>query len=101
LRRFHPTDFNPEFRKQVKALRVGDLSPVFRSPVGFHLVLLIEKYDGKFDSYKLQVMQNLVAQKTVETGAALRKLLKSLAAKYPEKYLDPSYRDSSQAGIYN
>jgi hypothetical protein len=63
--------------------------------------LLFEKYDGKFDSYKLQVMQNLVAQKTVETGAALRKLLKSLAAKYPVKYLDPSYRDSSQAGIYN
>jgi len=101
LGRFHPNDFNAEFKKQVQALRVGQLSPVFRTALGFHLVLLIEKYDGKFESYKLQVMQNLAAQKNAQTGAALRKLLKGLAAKYPVKYLSKQYIDSSEAGIYN
>ena len=101
LQRFHPNDFHPEFRKQLRSLRVGQLSPVFRTPVGFHIVLLIEKYDGKYDSYKLQVMQNLLAKKTAEAGASLRQLLGGLASKYPVKYLDASYRDSSQAGIYN
>ncbi len=100
LQRFHPNDFNSEFRKQALALRVGQLSPVFRTPLGFHLILLIEKYDGKYESCKLQILQNIMGQKTMQTGAELRKLLKALAAKYPVKYLAPGYKDSTEAGIY-
>lgn len=100
LERFHPDDFNPEFKKQVMALRVGQMSPVFRTPLGFHLVLLIEKYDGKFDSYRLQSLQNLMAQKSLRTAMDMREFLRKLAAKHPVKYLQPAYRDTSENRIY-
>ncbi len=100
LQRFNPRDFNPEFRKQAQMLRVGQLSQVFKTPLGYHLILLIEKYDGKYDSYKLQVTQNLVNQKTVIAGGEMRQFLKSLAEKYPVKFLNPGYKDSSEGGIY-
>ncbi|HAO99738.1 MAG TPA: hypothetical protein DCQ83_06805 [Fibrobacteres bacterium] len=100
LQRFLPSDFNAEFRKQLQTLRVGQLSPVFKTPLGLHLVLLIEKYDGKYDSYKLQVIQNLVKQKAMMAGGEMRQFLKGLAAKYPVKYLKQGYQDSSEGGIY-
>ncbi len=100
LQRFHPNDFNPEFRKQIINLQVGVLSPVFRTPLGFHLILLIEKYDGKYNSYKMQIMQNLIAQKTAQSGEEIRVFLKGLAMKYPVKFIDTSYQDKSEAGLY-
>ncbi|MCD6024564.1 MAG: PpiC-type peptidyl-prolyl cis-trans isomerase [Fibrobacteria bacterium] len=100
LQRFHPDDFHAEFKKQVLNLRVGQLSPVFKTPLGYHLVLLIEKYDGKFDSYRLQSLQNLMAQRNMQLGAEMRGFLKKLAAKYPVKYQQPTYRDVSETGIY-
>ena len=100
LQRFHPDDFNADFKKQVMNLRVGQLSPVFRTTLGYHLVMLIEKYDGKFDSYRLQSLQNLMAQRNMQLGAEMRGFLKKLAAKYPVKYVQPAYRDASETGIY-
>ena len=100
LQRFHPRDFNPDFRKQVQGMRVGQLSQVFKTPLGLHLVFLIEKYDGKYESYKLQITQNLVNQKTMVAGGEMRQFLKSLAEKYPVKYLISGYKDSSESGIY-
>lgn len=100
LQRFSPKDFNPDFRKQVQSLRVGQLSPVFKTPLGYHLILLIEKYDGKFESYKLQILQNLVNQKTAVAGQEMREVLKELAVKYPVKFVNPKYQDSSEGGIY-
>jgi peptidyl-prolyl cis-trans isomerase SurA len=100
LERFHPDDFNAEFKKQVGALRVGQMSPVFRSPLGFHLVMLIEKYDGKFDSYRLQSLQNLMTQKSMRTAMDMREFLRKLAAKYPVKFVQPAYRDTSESRIY-
>ena len=100
LQRFHPDDFNVEFKKQVMNLRVGQLSPVFKTPLGYHLVMLIEKYDGKYDSYRLQSLQNLMAQRNMQLGGEMRAFLKKLAAKYPVKYQQPAYRDVSETGIY-
>jgi peptidyl-prolyl cis-trans isomerase SurA len=100
LERFHPGDFHPDFKTQVQKLRVGQLSPVFRTPLGFHLVLLVEKYDGKFDSYKLQSLQNLTAQKNLQLGLEMREFLKKMAVKYQVKYLLTSYRDTTESGIY-
>jgi len=100
LHRFDPGDFNPEFKKQVMNLKVGQLSPVFRTPLGYHLVLLIEKYDGKFESYRLQSLQNLMAQRNQQLGEEMRVFLKKLAEKHPVKFVQPSYRDASETGIY-
>jgi len=100
LQRFNPKDINPEFRKQVQSLKVGQISSIFKTSAGFHIVLLIEKYNGKYDSYKLQVIQNLMNQKTAAAGGEMRKLLMGLAAKYPVKYLNSGYKDSTEGGIY-
>jgi parvulin-like peptidyl-prolyl isomerase len=100
LQRFHPDDFNSEFKKQVLNLHVGQLSPVFRTPLGWHLVLLIEKYDGKFESYRLRILQALMAERNQQLGNEMRAFLKKLAVKYPVKYVQPAYRDASETGIY-
>ena len=100
LERFHPDDFSAEFKKQVTALRVGQMSPVFHTALGWHLVLLVEKYDGKFDSYRLQSLQNLMAQKNLRTAMDMRDFLRKLAVKYPVKYVQPVYRDTTENRIY-
>jgi parvulin-like peptidyl-prolyl isomerase len=100
LQRFLPGDFSPEFKKQVSALKVGQMSPVFRSPLGWHLVLLTEKNDGKLESYKIQVMRALVAEKSMKAGKGLKTYLKTLADRYKVSYLEPGYKDSSLAGVY-
>ncbi len=101
LQRFDPHDFHPAFQKEVRTLHVGQLSPVFRTPLGYHLILLIEKYDGQYQSYRLEILQALMGQREAKTEGEIRRLLKSLADKYPVKYLDAAYRDSSETGIYN
>ena len=100
LERFHPDDFHPDFKSQVLKLKVGQMSPVFRTPLGFHLVLLIEKYDGKFESYRLQSLQNLLSQKNFKMGNEIRVFMRKLAAKYPVKYQLPAYKDDSETGVY-
>lgn len=100
LQRFLPGDFNPEFKKQVTALKVGQMSPVFRTPLGWHLVLLTERNDGKFESYQLQVARALVQEKSAKAGKSLKKYLQTLADRYKVNYLETSYRDTTLAGVY-
>lgn len=101
LQRFNPNDFNPEFKKQVTGLKVGQMSQVFRTPLGFHLVLLTERYDGKFESYRLQISRLLIAEKSAKAGKNLKKYLQSLASRYKVNYLETAYKDTSVAGVYN
>jgi parvulin-like peptidyl-prolyl isomerase len=100
LQRFLPGDFNPEFKKQVSALKVGQMSPVFRTPLGWHLILLTERNDGKYESYQLQVARALVQEKSAKAGKNLKKYLQTLADRYKVSYLENSYRDTSLAGVY-
>jgi len=100
LERFHPNDFHADFKSQVVNLRVGQMSQVFRTPLGYHLVLVVEKFDGKFDSYRLQSLQNVMARKNLQLSMDMRDFLKKLASRYPVKYLVGSYRDTSESGIY-
>jgi parvulin-like peptidyl-prolyl isomerase len=100
LERFHPDDFNADFKTQVLKLRVGQMSPVFRTPLGWHLILLVEKYDGKYDSYRLQTLQYLTAVKKSRLEDDMREFLKKLAGKYPVKFLQATYRDNSEGAIY-
>ncbi|MEO7426752.1 MAG: peptidylprolyl isomerase [Fibrobacteria bacterium] len=100
LQRFLPGDFNAEFKQQVSRLKVGQMSPVFRSPLGWHLVLLTEKNDGKFESYQLQVARVLMSEKSAQAGKGLKKYLQTLAERYKVSYLSGDYRDSTVAGVY-
>ncbi len=101
LQLFNPKDFNPEFKKQVVALNVGQMSPVFRTPLGYHLVLLTERYDGKFESFRLQISRLLTQEKSVKAGKNLKKYLQTLATRYKVKYLEAALKDTSVAGVYN
>ena len=101
LQRFHPGDFSPELKKQVTALRVGQLSPVFRSPMGWHLLLLTEKHDGKPDSYRYLIGRAIAGEKAAAAGQTLRKYLQGLATRYKVNYLESAYRDTSPTGVYN
>jgi len=101
LQRFLPSDFSPEFKKQVSALKVGQMSPVFRTPLGWHLVILTERNDGKFESYRLQIGRALVTEKAAKAGKDLKKYLKTLADRYKVAFLDKGYRDSTVAGVYD
>lgn len=100
LQRFLAKDFNPEFKKQVSALKVGQMSPVFRTPLGWHLVVLTERNDGKFESYRLQITRALVSEKAAKAGKDLKKYLQTLAERYKVTYLEDGYRDSTVAGVY-
>lgn len=101
LQRFHPNDFSPELKKQLLALRVGQMSPVFKTPLGWHILLLTEKHDGKTDSYRYLIARALATEKAAHAGKTLRKYLQGLAAKYKVNYLESAYRDSSPTGVYN
>lgn len=101
LQRFHPNDFSPEIKKQLATLRVGQMSPVFKSPLGWHLLYLTEKYDGKPDSYRFLIARALAAERTALAGKSLRKYLQGLATKYKVTYLESAYRDTSPSGVYN
>jgi len=101
LQRFSPGDFNPEFKKQVTGLKVGQMSQVFRTPLGYHLVLLTERYDGKFESYRLQISRILLADKSAKAGKNLKKYLQTWASRYKVNYLETAYKDTTVAGVYN
>ncbi|MDQ3002911.1 MAG: peptidylprolyl isomerase [Fibrobacterota bacterium] len=100
LQRFLPGDFNPEFKKQVSSLKVGQMSPVFRTPLGWHLAILTERNDGKYESYQLQVQRALVQEKAAKAGKTLKKYLQTLADRYKVSYLESDYRDTTLAGVY-
>ena len=101
LQRFLPGDFNAEFKKQVSALKVGQMSPVFRTPLGWHLVILTERNDGNFASYRLQIARALVTEKAAKAGKNLKKYLQTLAERYKVSYLEDDYRDTTVAGVYD
>jgi parvulin-like peptidyl-prolyl isomerase len=101
LQRFKPSDFHPDFSSQLKSLKVGELSNVFRSPLGWHLVILTERNDGKLDSYKLPIAQLLMSQKSMQTAKDMRKYLQTLAAKYKVKYLVNAYKDTTATAVYH
>jgi parvulin-like peptidyl-prolyl isomerase len=76
------------------------MSPVFRTPLGWHLLVLTERNDGKFESYRLQITRALVSEKAAKAGKDLKKYLQTLAERYKVTYLEDGYRDSTVAGVY-
>lgn len=93
-------DFFPEFHKKSDHLQVGQLSEVFRSPLGFHLVLLTEKNDGSYANSRLKIMQYLVNQQTWENQKKLSEYFQVLVKKHKVEVLNPEYgaQPSAQMG---
>ncbi len=89
---FELGDFMPDFDKNVKNLKVGEISPVFKTPLGLHLFLLTDKNDKSFENSKLKIMQIYVLEKTRENQEKLEGYLQTLYKKFNVKYLNPQYK---------
>ncbi len=89
---FSKGDFFPGFDKAISKLKVGQMSKVFRSDMGVHLVLLIGKNDGQYENYKALLFQEVVSQKTQKQQKDLKAYMQTLLKKYKIAYLDPSYK---------
>lgn len=97
LGRFKKGDFFPDFNKNVATLQVGQMTKVFRSPQGFHLVLLTEKHDGTLENAKLRILHYLINQQTMENQQKLAEVFDSLSKKYKVEILNPAYGGQPRA----
>ena len=84
-------DFLPIFDKQISKLGVGEVSKVFQSSLGLHIVLLTIKNDGKYKNYKLAIAQKIIENKALNNQKKLSSFLGSLANRYKLKILDKNY----------
>jgi parvulin-like peptidyl-prolyl isomerase len=89
---FKRGDFLPAFDKAIESLNVGDVSQVFETPLGTHLVLMTVKNDGQYRNYRLQIMQILIEEQSAKNQEALQKYLQKLADRHKVTYLNPEYR---------
>ncbi|MBF0430825.1 MAG: peptidylprolyl isomerase [Fibrobacteria bacterium] len=99
LGKFKIGDFFPAFDNVVKKMSVGEISEVFRSPIGLHIVLLTERNNGKYEDSRLKVMQAILSEKTKNNQKTLEKYLKTLMTKYKVTYYDKVYKGSLSAKL--
>ena len=88
---FEKNDFVKEFNENVNNLEVGELSKVFQTSQGLHLVLLTTKNNGKYESYRLAIIQAIIQQKSQSNQAKLSEYIQELAKKHNLKVYDSSY----------
>lgn len=98
LRKVVPKDFGPEFAKAVANLKVGDISPVFQTKLGLHIVMLTEKNDGKLDSYKHRIDYLMRMDRERDRQMAIKAYLDTLAKQFPVVYLNPEYMPPQPIG---
>lgn len=88
-----PADRLPEiFVAAVKGLKVGEIAPLLRSNVGFHIVKLVEREDAKLGSYTQQrarhilirTSQQVSEQQALATIQDIRKQLVDGQASFAE-----------------
>ncbi len=101
LHLFAPKDFSADFSKNVSLIKAGQISPVFKTSLGYHLVMGTERHDGQYQSYRYAIAQAIAGQQTQKNSVALRTYLQSLATKYPVVYVDKSLKDKSAMAIYS
>jgi parvulin-like peptidyl-prolyl isomerase len=90
--KFVPKDFGTEWIEVVKNLQVTEMSRVFRSAQGFHLVMLTEKNDGRLESYVPKIDYLLRMEQEQRRQEKVRAFLESLAKKYKVTYNNPAYK---------
>lgn len=92
--RFVAKNFGPEFEKVVKSMTVGEVSDVFQTKLGLHIFGLMEKNDGKFESYTAILAMNLQMKKEQERQMKIKEYLETLAKNYKIVVLNPEYSTS-------
>ncbi len=88
---FQKGDFVKEFNKNITSLEVGEVSKVFQTPQGVHLVLLTTKNDGKYPSYRLSIIQTIIENQSAKNQTQLGKYIQTLAKKYNVQILNSNY----------
>jgi len=96
---FLPKDHGTEFEKAVKNLKIGDISEPFVQGGKVTIFMLIEKNDGKYESYEYRIDRELRIEAELERQAAIKSYLDQLAKTYKVQYLNPDYTPPKAIGL--
>jgi parvulin-like peptidyl-prolyl isomerase len=96
--RFGISSKGAAYAKAIKAIKVGDISPVFNTNKRLVLLMLMERNDGKFASYKYKIEYLLAVKKEEERMLSLKVFIESLVKKYGVKYYNDSYKPKQAIG---
>lgn len=83
LGRFKKGDMQPELEQVIMAMKVGEVSELVYTPLGFHIIKLEERVSGKlkpFESVKNEIEELLYRKKSEERFSAWAKELRSKAS---------------------
>lgn len=86
------------FEKAVGKLKVGDISEVYTDKDGVAIFMLVERNDGKYESYQHQIDNILRIQAEQNRQAQLKAYLDQLGKTYKVQYLDAKYTPPQAIG---
>lgn len=90
------------YQKQIKKLKVGEISKVFTGPKGRLVVMMLqEKNDGTLESNlpKIQYLMGMQAEQT--RMMKIQKFLDSIREKYPVEFYDNTYKPAMNDAAAN
>jgi peptidyl-prolyl cis-trans isomerase C len=88
----------PKFEEVAFSTPIGEISPVFETPYGFHIVKVLEKQEAKVKPYeevKPWLMVDLARRKE---AVALELKIRELRSGAKVDYLDPDLKPTEEAG---
>ena len=85
-------DLDPAFAKAAKGLELKKVSKAFKSKNAVHILMILERNDGKFESYEDRIGAILYQQALQQQQMDIAAYIKSLQAKHKVVYVDPSYK---------
>lgn len=86
------------FEKAVAKLKVGDISEVYNDKDGISIFMLVERNDGKYESFKYQIDNVLKMQAEQKYQMQLKAYLNGLGKVYKVQYLDKKYTPPEAIG---
>lgn len=90
------------YQKQIKKLKVGQVSDVFTGPKGRQVVLMLqEKNDGTFESNLPKIQYLLSMQAEQNRMLKIQEFLDGIRSKYPVEFFDQSYKPKMQDAAAN
>lgn len=84
--------------KALGEIKVGEITKVFRDGDKLYLFALAARNDGKYESYRDQILMHLAMEREQERMQKIITYLNELFKKHGVKYYDKNYEPQSQIG---